>query len=188
MSRGKTRPRLACPGGASSGLPEMHFSFVKQTLHPNRIKKKYNAARSHEIKCHQKKRERRLQRWRRCVVVYKESLRWSCSLSVGPVRASVRGSGVVASEGHWRARVRRTGTASRPPFGSSPPWFAHRLWSVVGLLVRGAVFCGLWRGVADPVYICRIITQGRSIRGAQWACSSESYLWRHHLRCVSVVN
>ena len=34
----------------------------------------------------------------------------------------------------------------------------------------------------------RIITQGRSIRVAQWACSSESYLWRHHLRCVSVVN
>ena len=35
--RGKTRPRLTCPGGASSGLPEMHFSFVKQSLHPNRI-------------------------------------------------------------------------------------------------------------------------------------------------------
>ena len=36
-TRGKTRPRLTCPGGASSGLPEMHFSFVKLTLHPNRI-------------------------------------------------------------------------------------------------------------------------------------------------------
>ena len=32
-SRGKTRPGLACSGGASSGLPEMHFSFVKRSLH-----------------------------------------------------------------------------------------------------------------------------------------------------------
>ena len=34
----------------------------------------------------------------------------------------------------------------------------------------------------------RIISQGKSIRVAQWACSSESYLWRHHLRRVSVGN
>ena len=33
VHRGKTHPRLACPAPASSGSPEMHFSFVKQSLH-----------------------------------------------------------------------------------------------------------------------------------------------------------
>jgi hypothetical protein len=36
-NRGQTPPRPACSGRASSGLPEMHFSFVKRTLHPTRI-------------------------------------------------------------------------------------------------------------------------------------------------------
>ena len=37
LSRGKTHPRLASSPPASSEMPESVFSFVKQSLHPNRI-------------------------------------------------------------------------------------------------------------------------------------------------------